>query len=77
MTLINTTTYRERIVRARRARRCDDRGTIAAGELYLLCTEYPGGDSGYADSAGHPVRMRICQRCAPRKFEDAAGAVSR
>lgn len=62
--LTNTTTYRERIVTARKDRRCDNyppcRNGIKAGDRYLICTEYPGGESGYADTAGHPVRLHLC-----------------
>ncbi|WP_301119839.1 hypothetical protein [Mycolicibacterium fortuitum] len=55
------------IARVRRARR-NRRGChpIRAGELYIEHTEFPGGDSGYADAAGHPVRMAECRQCAER-----------
>jgi hypothetical protein len=69
--VVNTTHSRERLVKARKQRRCEDytcRRTIEVGELYLLCTEYPGSDIGYADAAGHPVRLHICHECAPTKF---------
>ena len=36
------------------------------GELYLMHTEFPGGDAGYADGAGHPVRLAECRACATR-----------
>lgn len=39
---------------------------IQPGELYIEHTEFPGGDSGYADGAGHPVRMAECSACAER-----------
>ena len=43
-------------------------GAIEPGTTYVRCTEYPGGDAGYADAAGHPVRMAIhaaepCHHC--------------
>lgn len=52
---------------ARRAYYCGGcaKGTaIQPGDRHLEHTEYPGGESGYADSAGHPVRMRECAPCA-------------
>lgn len=39
---------------------------VMPGELYIEHTEFPGGDAGYADSAGHPVRMAECRCCAER-----------
>lgn len=39
---------------------------IQRGELYVEHTEFPGGESGYADAAGHPVRMAECRACAER-----------
>ncbi|MCZ4557933.1 hypothetical protein O4215_20440 [Rhodococcus maanshanensis] len=39
---------------------------IQPGEVYLEHTEFPGGDAGYADAAGHPVRMAECADCARR-----------
>ena len=36
---------------------------IQPGEVYLEVTEFPGGESGYADAAGHPVRMCVCAPC--------------
>lgn len=39
---------------------------IRPGELYIVHTEFPGGESGYADGAGHPVRMAECRACAER-----------
>lgn len=39
---------------------------IMPGELYIEHTEFPGGEAGYADSAGHPVRMAECRSCAER-----------
>jgi hypothetical protein len=40
--------------------------TIQPGELYIEHTEFPGGESGFADAAGHPVRMAECRACAER-----------
>ena len=40
--------------------------TIQPGEVYLEVTELPGGESGFADSAGRPVRMAVCAPCAMR-----------
>ena len=56
------------IAKARRARKphwgcCR---VIKPGELYVEHTEFPGGESGYADTAGHPVRMAECRECAER-----------
>lgn len=55
-----------RVRRARKMRLCDayPGRPIRPGELYVEHTEYPGGESGYADSAGHPVRMAECRDCA-------------
>ncbi|WP_280389272.1 hypothetical protein [Nocardia wallacei] len=39
---------------------------IQPGELYLEHKEFPGGESGYADAAGHPVRAAECRACAER-----------
>jgi hypothetical protein len=54
--------------RARKVWRCGcSNGPIQPGELYLVHTQFPGGDdSGYADAAGHPVRMAECRACAER-----------
>lgn len=40
--------------------------TIAIGDRYLEIKEFPGGESGYADSAKHPVRAAECEVCARR-----------
>ena len=40
--------------------------TIAIGDRYLEHKEFPGGESGYADSAKHPVRAAECEVCARR-----------
>lgn len=66
---------RYEIVRSTIDRACDDYPyssaiNIRKGDLYLLCTEFPGGESGYADSAGHPVQLRICMDCAPAWARD-------
>lgn len=59
-----------KVRRARKPRRAECGGyhghDIAAGELYIEHTEFPGGESGYADTAGHPVRMSECRSCAER-----------
>lgn len=45
--------------------RCPRKPTrIKPGEHYLLCTEFPGGELGYADHAGHPIRFKYCADCA-------------
>jgi hypothetical protein len=43
---------------------CPHDRTIQPGEAYFVLTEYPGGESGYADYARRPTRMNICGRCA-------------
>lgn len=49
-----------RHVRARKDHRCEWCGKpIPKGSDHVVATEFPGGDAGYADAAGHPVRMRI------------------
>lgn len=67
-------TYTERLVTARKRHQCEDypptTHTIKPGEQYVIATEYPGGESGYADDAGHPVRIKLCTACAgPRRME--------
>ncbi|MFV8173774.1 hypothetical protein [Mycolicibacterium peregrinum] len=54
-----------RVRRARKARRgcC---GPIQPGEFYIEHTEFPGGESGYANAAGHPVRLAENRACAER-----------
>lgn len=50
----------ERRVTARMDHRCEwCGGAIPAGASHIVCKEFPGGEAGYADAAGHPVRMRI------------------
>lgn len=59
---------RYEIRRARAERLCEGyRCTVVipVGQMYLVCTEFPGGESGYASSAGHPVRLSVCPDCAP------------
>ena len=60
--------YVERTVTARTRHQCKwgDCRTIEPGERYVVAVEYPGGDTGYADTAGHPVRMAICSDCAAK-----------
>lgn len=49
------------------ARRCGwTSHPIKPGDVYLMHTEFPGGDAGYADAAGHPVNMPECADCATR-----------
>lgn len=67
---MSTTTVR-RI--ARKPHRCWDGGgclAILPGDAYLLHTSFPGDDSGYADTAGHPVRMAECAAHAARYQRD-------
>ena len=40
--------------------------TIKPGDYYIEWTEFPGGEAGFADAAGHPVRMAECRSCAER-----------
>lgn len=67
------TPHHTRVVRrvARTPKRCSETWLFAGhpikpGEVYLEWTEFPGGEAGYADSAGHPVRMAECADCATR-----------
>lgn len=67
----STQTYREQILTARKSRTCDSAGCverIEPGDQYLLAKEYPGGESGYADAAGKPIRLHLCRKCAPHVF---------
>lgn len=61
-------TTRRRV--ARKVHRCfgctTGHGPIRPGETYLEHTEFPGGDSGYADAVGHPFRAGECADCARR-----------
>lgn len=53
--------------RARRHRLCDSHDcAIGRGDYYLVHVEFPGGESGFADAAGQPVRMAECRVCAER-----------
>ena len=50
----------QRHQRARKVYVCDwCQEAIVKGSVYVLATEFPGGEAGYADSAGHPVSWRI------------------
>lgn len=64
--LVAEANYRGRIVTARRPHRCDYYvrcvDGIRQGDRYLVATEYPGHDVGWADAAGHPVRWKLCAR---------------
>lgn len=61
-------TYVEKAVTARQRHMCENYPTVThrieRGDKYLVATEYPGGESGFADAAGHPVRIKICADCA-------------
>lgn len=57
------TSVRRRV--ARTPKRCGEH-PIKRGDVYLEWTEFPGGEAGYADHAGHPVRMAECADCARR-----------
>lgn len=68
MALVLDTPYAATMVTAQRARkphRCEwcRKSAIAAGDVYVTWIEFPGGDAGYADSAGHPVRLNVCIDC--------------
>lgn len=57
-------TTRSVVRRARKARPgCHP---IRPGDLYVVHTEFPGGELGYADAAGRPARMNECRDCAER-----------
>ena len=58
--------YTAVVRRARKIHKCYGCRAIQPGEYYIVHTEFPGGDAGYADSAGHPVRMAECSDCATR-----------
>lgn len=58
--------YTTKACKARKTHKCTGCRTIQPGEYYLVHKEFPGGDAGYADSAGHPVRMAECSDCALR-----------
>lgn len=62
-----TVTVRRRVARkTHRARCCSPAPVIRPGDVYLEHKEFPGGDTGYADTAGHPVVLRECANCARR-----------
>lgn len=57
--------------RLRRARKshwgdCGPWHRIRPGDYYLQGVEFPDGDLGWANEAGHPVRLRECRECAVR-----------
>lgn len=54
--------------KARKAHRCGwgSCRTIQPGEAYLIHTTFPGDDSGYATTAGHPIKIAECSDCATR-----------
>lgn len=59
-------TGRRRVARTRwQCARCGD--SIPPGDAYLEVTELPGGQSGHADAAGHPVRLQVCAECVFRR----------
>lgn len=62
------TTSELKVVRARKQHwaDCADYHRINPGDYYLQSTEFPGGDLGFADMAGRPVRLRECRACAER-----------
>lgn len=50
----------ERHVTTRKEYVCDwCNKPIPKGSDCVVATEFPGGDAGYADSVGHPIRMRL------------------
>lgn len=52
---------------ARKSHRCGwTSHPIKPGDVYLMHTQFPGGDGMYADAAGHPVEMPECAACAER-----------
>lgn len=61
----STSTYRETVRTAAKVHVCADcHQPINVGDRYVIATEYPGGESGYADAAGHPVSLKVCGTCA-------------
>ena len=69
------TTKRCKSRKVRKCPGCRTPGKIQPGDYYLMHTEFPGGDAGYADAAGHPVRMAECAECATRygRADEIAG----
>lgn len=63
---MSNTTSRVRRARKRRPGCGGHCKAIQPGDLYIEWTEFPGGEAGYADGAGHPVRMAECRTCAER-----------
>ncbi len=59
---MNTTVPRK----SRKPRKCSCGNRIGIGDMYVEHTTFPGDDSGYADDAGHPVRIAECRPCAER-----------
>jgi hypothetical protein len=55
---------RRRVARKQHLCQWGDCRRINPGDVYVESTSFPGHDSGYATSAGHPVRMALCARCA-------------
>lgn len=51
---------------SRKDRTCPCGRVIRRGDRYVEHLEFPGGESGYADDAGHPVRLPECAPCAYR-----------
>lgn len=54
---------------ARKGRQCETGyrcQRILPGDVYLEHKEFPGSDAGFADAAGHPVRLAECANCASR-----------
>jgi hypothetical protein len=51
---------------AARRHRCECGKGIAPGDVYVEHKSFPGHDSGYATSAGRPVRAKECAECAAR-----------
>jgi len=44
---------------------------IHPGDAYLVWTDFPGSDAGYATTAGHPVQFRQCADCAVSSGHEA------
>lgn len=62
---MSATIVRRHVARKRhQCRTCS--ALIEPGDEYMECKEFPGGDAGYADTAGRPVRGAECYPCANR-----------
>ena len=62
---------------ARKSHVCGCGAVIRPGNRYLVHTEFPGDDGGgFADSAGHPVRLVECAKCAVLNGRPAAPSES-